>query len=72
MPTSLDIRRLLVGLVGLSSVAMVLLPGGYLDPVVAKLESTIVGPVVQAAPVDCAMDEMADMQMPMLVECASR
>jgi len=72
MPTFLDIRRLLVGLVGLSSVAMVLLPGGYLDPVVAKLESTIVGPVVQAAPVDCAMDEMAGMQMPMPAECASR
>jgi len=50
---------------------MVLLPGGYLDPVVAKLESTIVGPVVQAAPVDCAMDEMAGMQMPMAAECAS-
>src|SRR2546422_11620400 len=66
-------RRLVVALVGLASVATVLLPSGYLDPVVKRAGSALVQSVT-AAPLDCAMDdgEMAGMQMPMPADCASR
>ena len=65
------VRRLLVAVVGLASLATVLLPGGYLDPLVKRVGGAIVQPVT-AAPLDCSMGDMADMQMPMPANCASR
>jgi hypothetical protein len=65
------VRRLLVAVVGLASLATVLLPGGYVDPLVKRVGGAIVQPV-PAAPLDCAMGDMADMQMPMSMDCASR
>ena len=59
-------RRVLVGLVGMVSVVTVLVPGGYLSPLVA----TIV-PSVAAAPMGCAMGDMTEMQMPMPADCAA-
>ena len=65
------VRRLLVAIVGLASIATVLFPGGYLDPLVSKVGGAIVQPVTTAL-LDCSMGDMADMQMPMPAECVSR
>jgi hypothetical protein len=68
---SLRLRRLVVGLVGLSSVAMVVLPVGYFGPLFSGVAVAIVQPVI-AAPLACSMGDMAEMQMPMPADCASR
>jgi hypothetical protein len=70
MQTTRPVRRLVVAVVGLASVATVLLPGGYLEPVVKRAGGAIVRPVTPAPP-DCSVGDMADMTMPMPADCTS-